>query len=163
MIVLLLDELPPSVNHLYVQRGKFRSLSKKGQAFKNKVRAAFLDQLAEQPVDFQVTDKLRVDYLFRVPDLYTQGWPSKAKSPYRRVDVSNFVKAVEDTLFSVLGLDDSMVFEIFMQKVAGPSMTYIEIHKVGTHEPRPPQRSEPDRAGPATPPRRRRGRDGAAG
>jgi len=115
---------PLSVNHAYVttKQGR-RFLSKEGVRYKQQIRADVLlaagfsaESMREAARIADPQSRLRVSYTFHLPDLLNSGWPKKAKSRYKRLDLSNLLKILEDGLFEALGVDDSNVFEILLKK-----------------------------------------------
>lgn len=112
---------PPSVNKAYATtRSGRRLLTSEGKLFKQSVRDTIGQKYAA------VTPELY--NLGSVPlcltvTLYTQtenkGWlQGKAKNRYKRVDVSNRVKLLEDAVFEALGVDDCLVFSLHVYKVS---------------------------------------------
>lgn len=111
---------PPSVNRAYATtRGGRRLLTSEGKLYKQSVRDVIgqlysgatpeLARLGEVPLSLTVK-------------LYTcvenKGWSEgKAKNRYKRVDVSNRVKLLEDALFEALGVDDCLVFKLTVEKI----------------------------------------------
>lgn len=130
MIALTLSGVPPSSNSLYSGSGR-RFLSRKGKQYKNLIRIEILDQLVGRDLSWlHVGVRLCVTYtfVFTEQELLNKGWPKTAKSPHKRVDVSNRIKSVEDALFESLGIDDSQVFMVVAEKALGDeARTYIVI------------------------------------
>ena len=123
-VALMIDvnlPFPPSVNQAYATtRSGRRLLTSEGKLFKQSIRDIIgqkyavltpeLARIGEVPLSLTIT-------------LYTQtenkGWSQgKAKNRYKRVDVSNRVKLLEDAVFESLDVDDSLVFSLHVYKVS---------------------------------------------
>ena len=111
--------LPPSVNKLYFVKGGRKILSSDGRALKEQMRAIVSKAVALNATSVE-NRKLRVSLTFFFPLVENKGWSQgKSKSRYKKVDVSNRIKLVEDALFSAIGVDDSQVFELLVRKEQG--------------------------------------------
>jgi len=97
----LVVTIPPTVNNLYIQRGRHRVLSPEARQYKadlhHEARAAGWQSHEGQRVDILTT--------------YTVWMPDR-----RRRDLSNMLKVLEDALCPVLGIDDSRISSIVMQR-----------------------------------------------
>jgi len=69
--------------------------------------------------------------MFQFPELTCKGLPDKAKNRYKRVDLSNRVKLLEDSLVTVLGIDDSCFFTLLLRKTEGEEATHIWVWNEG--------------------------------
>ena len=78
-----------------------------------------------EPLDGNKPHRLSVYYF--LPALFNKGWPSKAKTRFKRRDVSNLVKVLEDVLSECLGIDDSCFTEEYIQKLDGPAHDFVGI------------------------------------
>ena len=110
-----IDKLPPSSNHIKaVYRGRLTTTNK---AKEYKIYA--FEQLKEfEPPEFGRNDPLRLRLTFRFKNLVNKTWPNgKAKYRYRKRDVSNLVKLLEDVVSTYLEIDDSQILEIVARKV----------------------------------------------
>jgi len=87
--------------------------------FKAKATAELAKQISfgASPLDQNAPYELQLD--FYLPVLVNKGWPKKAKTKYKRRDVSNLVKVVEDLLSWCLGVDDSCFLKLTIQKMDG--------------------------------------------
>lgn len=116
--------LPPSVNQAYVNlRGGGRTLSSTGKKFKNETKTLLSRKYPQQLKrlaalhDEQVLIRAR----FYFPIIQNAGWPAKAKNRYKRIDLSNRFKLLEDVLVEVTGVDDSNNFVIILEKHWDPT------------------------------------------
>lgn len=129
--------LPPSLNAMYETAwfaGKARGvhLSKTANRFKLRAMKALqcdgataLSNLSEDKM-YELTIAV---FFERVQNA---SWP-KAKYKYKRVDITNMVKLVEDVLADAIGVDDRHNFRIIVEKHEDPNNTGIflslrEIH-----------------------------------
>lgn len=121
MIHISIPSIPPSANHAYstIRGTNKRVLSKEGRAYKT-ITTAFIAQT--YPV-FMTFFKKDVPYLlvirFWFDQIYNKGWPKTADSRYKRLDVSNRLKLLEDSLKDAGGFDDSQNVGLVLQKYQG--------------------------------------------
>jgi len=123
MIHLELPFLPPSVNQAYANiRGTSqRILTKEGRAFKTLV-AAHLAQNYRKEMQFWAKNKpYLVVFRFWLDQIENNGYPKRAENRYKRVDVSNRVKLLEDALKDAGAFDDSQTLTMVLQKQQVPS------------------------------------------
>lgn len=119
-----IELLPPSVNRMYVYTT--RGPRPSGEMKKFKAKAA--SQIAKQvlfdrpPLSSEKPYRLVID--FYLPALYNSGWPKKAKTRFKRRDVSNLIKVVEDVVSACLGIDDSCFTEVHVRKLHGPKHNF---------------------------------------
>ena len=128
---IVIPFLPPSTNNMYGfdKRSGKRYLKKEGRKFQEKVKSitaqhmAKLNQLPDGPSTVLV---VRFNVFFGV---LNKSWGEGAKTRYKRWDVSNRIKAVEDAIRGAL-LDDSHNFMITMAKFHEPdeSKHRVEIY-----------------------------------
>ena len=122
MIQLEVPWLPPSANNAYFNlSGGGRTLTTKGKRFKRET-AAYLVQTYPQELRWfkkNVAYGLAVKFCFT--DLENKTWPEKATTRYKKIDVSNRLKLLEDVLVEVGGIDDSQHMSIFMSERPGPA------------------------------------------
>lgn len=103
--------LAPTINHCY-GRGRFGDyLKPKGKAFKALVRATVGARRL-------TTDKpLRLSI-----ELHSPSWRTKKGAIHLRAgDVDGFCKISIDSLAEALGFNDALIFDLRVQKFAGPS------------------------------------------
>jgi Holliday junction resolvase RusA-like endonuclease len=119
MIDVLLP-MPPSVNKAYVSLRNRRILSTEGKLYKQAVRDKIGEQYALTPLPNLENTPLELSIELTFTDVENAGWSKgKAKNRYKRIDVSNRVKLLEDALFETLDVDDSLVFSLHVTKRAG--------------------------------------------
>ena len=105
MLYFKLPFLPPSVNHAYFQKGNRRILTAKGRKFKVEVKTYIARQCPEALDFFNQQDPYTVIFNLVFESVYTKG--KTAQSRYKKIDVSNRVKLLEDALTDACGHDDS--------------------------------------------------------
>jgi len=69
----------------------------------------------------------RLSLYFYMPSLFNKGYPKKAKTKYKRRDVTNLVKVFEDLLCDVYGIDDSAFLEVALRKMHGPKYDKVGV------------------------------------
>lgn len=129
MISISMTGLPPSSNHAYfnLPRGG-RVLSKGGKGYKTSV-SSFVTQHHHSNIrDVKSNWPYGLAIKLTFEELYNATWPTKAANRYKKVDVSNRVKLLEDALVDSLGIDDSQMIAVFVMKELGPSeMTHVVV------------------------------------
>lgn len=117
--------LPPSSNKIYEPvwiQGKPRGkrLSQPARTFKLRAmqviqqegRAALLNMKEHIPYE------LRIIIFFE--KILNKGWPANADNKYKKVDTTNRVKLIEDTVADGVGVDDRHNFRIILEKHCDP-------------------------------------------
>lgn len=118
MIHMTLPWLPPSANHAYANiRGtNKRVLTTEGKSFKTRT-TVYLAQTYPKELTFFKPDKLYIlKFVFFFEQLENAGWPKKALSRYKKIDVSNRLKLLEDALKDAAGIDDSQHMGLILVK-----------------------------------------------
>lgn len=109
--------LPPSVNKLYATVRGRRVKSRESRLYQTQVahiaRQAAMITYGTHDLSSLRGRPLRFGMLVLRPS-----WRAKSGSKlYVRPDLSNFIKACEDSVISALGLDDSAVVELIATKI----------------------------------------------
>lgn len=144
--------LPPSSNHIYVNRpgGKGRFLSKEAEAWKNRFSQQVLAPLLMPMQSFgkAVDDdpktvlELWMTFFFPKEDIlnttFGTGTKAAAKTRYKKMDVQNRIKLVTDAVVKALAVDDSLNFREIHDKcsadmVGGNSGVCIRIKRTNPH------------------------------
>ncbi|MAP23266.1 MAG: hypothetical protein CL582_20255 [Alteromonadaceae bacterium] len=125
--------LPPSVNRMYVYTRQGPRPSSDMKKFKAKASTALTKQISftDKPLKKNTPYKLYLD--FHLQKLLNKGWPKKAKTKFKKRDVSNLIKVVEDLLSWCLGIDDSCFLEVSVRKLDGSVSGFIGV-KIEVHE-----------------------------
>jgi Holliday junction resolvase RusA-like endonuclease len=108
--------LPPSSNKIHTT-GRGRKRLVLSQAARN-FKTDFYEALKEfAPPSFGPDEELVLDVTFYLEKFKTEGWKTgKAKRKYRRRDVSNMLKLLEDVVALYLEIDDSQFLDIVARK-----------------------------------------------
>lgn len=125
--------MPPSVNKLYRRiRGGQLALTDVAFAYREHIKETVMDSLHELndfPIDEETVYGLRITMIFKT--LQNPGWfkrftrgkrkgERKAKSRYKKVDVDNRIKFLQDCLVKTVGIpDDAQVFVGHQRKIEG--------------------------------------------
>lgn len=119
LYLVITEPAPPSVNHLYRtgMHGK-RVLTKEGAAFKAALQLAVVGECMTLPwkeaVDAVYNDVawIRLSIGLYLP-VFNRTWkPGKRTAkgdlslPYKKLDATNYIKAIEDAIASGTGIDD---------------------------------------------------------
>ena len=116
--------MPMTVNKAYANIKGRKVLSKEGKIYKSRVTSTLAKELAlcsgifDDLIIPNTPLYMSISLFFSTTE--NKGWPNKAKSRYKRVDVSNRVKLLEDATFDALGVDDSAVFSLTVSKQDRP-------------------------------------------
>lgn len=126
MIYFRLPGIPPSSNHAYftkVQRAKgktipIRVLTAKGKRYKTDVKTYLAKERQDVLSFFQPNRPYCLIVEFRMSNLLSTTWGQQggAANRYKKVDVSNRLKLVEDALTDACGHDDSQHFRVLLWK-----------------------------------------------
>jgi Holliday junction resolvase RusA-like endonuclease len=114
------DKLPPSSNRIRtVHHGRIITT----RAARDYMMYAYEAMKHAEPPEFQKTDSLKLKVIFYIPNLENKGWrvdgKGKAKFRYKKRDVSNMLKLLEDTVVRYLDVDDSQFLELTAEKKQG--------------------------------------------
>jgi len=132
-MIRFITPLPPSSNHLYFNLKKGgRALTKEGSKFINEVKVGLVRAYPNARAG--KNDPLVLALRLYFPDVVNTGWPKKTDTKYKRRDVSNYVKALEDALKQGLGVDDSNHITMILDKQEGPPRAVIWIWNLAWEE-----------------------------
>lgn len=137
---VLRDPAPPSINHLYFNGPHGRVLTKEGRAFKDAMKDAVAQAIAKlkwkTAIDEVYGRKGYVVLVIRLyrDQLYNGSWKPHSKtdsgnprSPYQRVDATNYAKVIEDAVVLGTGIDDSAHLEVTACKGHDPTDPRVEV------------------------------------
>lgn len=124
MIHMVVPSIPISMNSAYVNQrgGKGRVLSQKGKKYKLATTSYLTRTYPEQLRYFRkdVPYQLLVHFVFKdEATLINKGYPEKARTRYKRLDVGNRLKLFEDALTDATGCDDSQHWVVTLSKATG--------------------------------------------
>lgn len=137
MVRIDLPGLPPSSNNAYVEippiikKGKVipqgRRLSVEGARYKKDTTTAIVRNYPTSLAQIKKDAGLMLYVRFFFEKLYNKGWPKTAESRYKRTDVTNRVKLLEDCIKDACGIDDSQNEIVLLEKRQGPDATVVFI------------------------------------
>jgi Holliday junction resolvase RusA-like endonuclease len=134
MLHVWLPFLPPSSNNIYIRhpQGKGRILSHEARTFK--IRA--MREMQDSGIAFVKTEQ-NVPYRLHLAVFFPQVEVVKSSvgARYKKIDLSNMVKLVEDTVAEATGLDDCHNFQLFLEKHCDekhPGM-YVGLKRIHEH------------------------------
>jgi len=138
MLDVWIPFMPPTSNRIYrsfIKNGRIEvRLSDDAKRFKARAMQViqqkgrtFLLQL--QP---NIPYELKVVVFFE--ELFNSGWPKKTENRYKRTDLSNRIKLIEDTVASAVGLDDSHNFRLTLEKQCDPQHPGLYVYLRETPE-----------------------------
>ena len=118
VIVDVETPMPPTLNKSYINTNKGRRLTTHAKKTKETITKVVALYLLKNDIN---TSKLKNSKLFLRVDFYfknveNKGWPKKAKNRYKKNDISNRLKLLEDAVSDAVGIDDSNTFEITLTK-----------------------------------------------
>jgi Holliday junction resolvase RusA-like endonuclease len=106
------------------------------QQFTDYVRENYVVDVAQFVSGHTERSVYALDMVFTFPTVINKGWAKKkAKTLYKRFDVGNRRKLLEDCLVEVLGeIDDSLFFEVRMVKLMGDPGVVLTVTEVSPSE-----------------------------
>lgn len=123
MICLSLPMLPPSTNHAYrpivSNKRAMLVMTSEGKKFKTVATAHLSKSHQPELVQLKPNKPYVVFFRFTVTDLVNKGWANGTTARYKRHDVSNRFKLMEDVLADVSAVDDANFMMVAGQKVQG--------------------------------------------
>jgi Holliday junction resolvase RusA-like endonuclease len=120
---------PVSVNKLYFSHGQHRVLSAAGKTFKDMLAMAVADAVIRwcgRSIDTLVSmeggraELTILVYMAALRPKKRVKTKTGAASPYKKVDVTNYVKLIEDAVAQGTGIDDSANLDIHVHKAEDP-------------------------------------------
>ena len=138
---MVIPFVPPSENRIRVHRRQGGQVySKEARDFVTRfsqyARENYFNQVNRFVARHTEVSVYRLSLEFAFPTLVNAGWSkvgvkNKAKTRYKRFDVGNRRKLIEDCLSSVLGeIDDSLFFELVLTKTMGTERVTIHLARV---------------------------------
>lgn len=150
---------PPSANHAWStnRQGK-RFLSKAGAAFKLRVKAAVLQVAHASHLGREESLRLTIELYGPFSLFFSTTWPEEAQHRHKQLDISNRIKLLEDAVFEALGLNDSQVSKIIIERFVLPEgfPEHVQL-EVDVYEPHGAAAAMPGAGAPHSPKRNKRG------
>lgn len=130
-IKMVYPVIPPTSNHIYIKGSILRPEARKyAEEFAKFAAQHHLHEISEMNQNAVFCLRLR----FFLDTLVNESWcnpkvpPSKrAKTRYKRIDLSNRIKLLEDCVRDALDIDDSQTFAAYQEKVQDPANQRVEI------------------------------------
>jgi len=120
--------MPPSINKLYFIKSGRKHISSEGKSLKARMKGIILNEAVSALwLNNAQNSALEMKLELFFPAVENKGWPSKAKYRYKRVDITNRVKLLEDALSEALGIDDSVFFKTTITKQKGEERACVTI------------------------------------
>lgn len=123
--------MPPSVNALYFTKGSRRILTTEGRIYKDSIKEMMANIAAKQhSYDITLENiRLSVSYDFFFKNIESKSWKAgKSKNRFRKIDISNRVKVLEDGIVEGLGIDDTQFMQVNLIKLQTDGDTeYVNI------------------------------------
>jgi Holliday junction resolvase RusA-like endonuclease len=132
------NQLPPSENKIRiirVMKGRPGGMAytKEATNYKKDFKKHMLDVYAADIVKFAAghspcaTYEVRIDLFFTKEQLVNSGWPN-TKTYYKKMDVGNRRKLLEDCIAEVLGIDDLYTFDLrLVKQVTDQEGPYVKV------------------------------------
>lgn len=125
-------ELPPTDNHIYFNlprrdgRGGGRALTSKAKKYKTLVKEKTALAAITNKFSFRENIPYRVEITLYL-NLFTKGWPKKAKWRFQKIDTLNRTKLLLDSIADAIGVDDRHMIDIVVRKEDDPSDPRVEV------------------------------------
>jgi Holliday junction resolvase RusA-like endonuclease len=120
MIHIAMQGLPPSLNELYIKtRGGKRALSEGGRKYKAETTALLAQKFQAEMRQLTPNTPFLVLARFYFENVENLGWGKGTCSRYKRIDVTNRIKVLEDCLKDAGGVDDSQNLTMILDKREG--------------------------------------------
>ena len=133
-------DMPPTSNHIYFNvSGQGRRLTTEARSWKKKAIGLIVRKahLGFQDA-FDPSAKYWLELRFFFSSIMNKGWDEffmrgpkkgqrKAKTKWKKMDLTNRVKLVEDAVTAATGVDDSATFVNLLTKDVDPSNPRVEV------------------------------------
>ncbi len=121
MVKFDIPGMPPSINHAWFnlpRRG--RSLKPAGKKYKNEVQTLLAQKYPKELMTFHKHEPYLVFFRIHLEAIENATWGAAKKAAenrYKKNDVTNRIKILEDVISEVTGVDDSATMTFIIQKV----------------------------------------------
>lgn len=132
--------MPPTSNHIYInQRGGGRVKTNEARSWQNRaVKEIMRSTGLAMQTGFDPTCRYWLDLCFYFEEVTNKGWSEfytrgpkkglrKAETKWKKIDLSNRLKLLEDTLKIAVGVDDSATFVLHLIKECDPERPRVEV------------------------------------
>jgi Holliday junction resolvase RusA-like endonuclease len=115
--------MPPSVNAIYFTRGKNRVLTTLGKTYKEDVKAIIIQHImSTQQVEEFKNIPMILHLTFYFSQIENKNY-QKSGNRFKRIDVSNRIKILEDAISETIGVDDCQFLCVIAEKGQGDTET----------------------------------------
>lgn len=140
MIYIVLNSLPPSSNNAYINlppapakggKGKRRGgrvLSPEGKSYKKDVINHLIKNHGPELKQLRKDATIGCLVAYGFPEMLTKGWPDKAENRFRKNDLMNRPKLLQDAIVEATSMDDSQIcfdYKYKYQSEAAQTTIYI--------------------------------------
>jgi Holliday junction resolvase RusA-like endonuclease len=127
---------PPSSNNIYIRHpsGKGRILSQEARTFKIRAMKTIQQEGRVSLMQVQKNVPYELHLVLFFPQVENQN--SSKGDRYKKIDLSNRIKLIEDTVSEAVGLDDSHNFRLKQEKHCNPQSPglYVVLRRVPEEE-----------------------------
>lgn len=110
MICIVLPSLPPSSNQAYFNHpAGGRALTKAATKYKKDVVAHIVKHHATETGQLRKDATIGCLIAYGFPELTNKGWPKKASTRYKKNDLANRPKLLQDAICEATAMDDSQI------------------------------------------------------
>lgn len=131
MVKFVIPGLPPSVNHAWFNLPKGgRTLKPAGKKYKAEVQTLLAQQYPKELMTFVKNEPYLMFWRVHLELIENATWGAAKKAAenrYKKVDVTNRIKILEDVIAEVTGIDDSATLTFAIQKVKADGPEKIEV------------------------------------
>lgn len=132
-------EMPPTSNNIYISIGKRRQKSSLARAWQNRaVRDIMRQSNLTVQNEFDPERMYWLDLTFYFDQVVNKGWSEfykrgpkkgqrKADTKWKKIDLGNRLKLLEDTVKAAVGVDDSSTFVLHLTKDCDPDNPRVEV------------------------------------
>jgi Holliday junction resolvase RusA-like endonuclease len=131
MLHVVYRELPPTSNKIYFQGTR---LTPKAREYAERFAHFMATKHGHEIIDIDPSQLYALHLRFFFETLVNEGWAKTnrkgqrlAQSPYKKVDLTNRVKLLEDCIRDAIGVDDSQTFAASLEKHHDPGNPRVEI------------------------------------
>lgn len=136
MLTFTYPIIPPSLNSVYkISKGGKMYMNTQAKVYKDAFIIWSREKIFKEISGLKISPydifSLNVDIYFPYADLMNDkyGKDGRVKSPYKRLDIDNRIKLLQDCIAAVMGADDKQIFDVRFRKFCAktPKEKRVEI------------------------------------
>lgn len=131
MVKFVIPGMPPSVNHAWFNLpGGGRTLKKEGKKYVVETQTMLAQKYPSELLTFKKNEPYLVMFRVHLAEIENATWGAvkkAAENRYKKVDVTNRIKILEDVVSKITGIDDSCTLTFISQKVKATGTEMIEV------------------------------------